>query len=75
MVRKFNTSPEPKNITADDMSRLLSNGQPQSTHESNYVTETLLEMYDIEELLNGTFPLKFTNTDHYQPEDPSIKPK
>ena len=57
------------------MSRLPSNGQPKSTHESNYVTETLLENYYVEEILNGTFPPKFTYIDHYQWEHPGIKSK
>ena len=57
------------------MSRLPSNGQPKSTHDSNYVTETLLEIYDVEELPNVKFPLKFTTIDHCQPEDPGIKSK
>ena len=37
--------------------------------------ETLLEMYDLEELLNGKFLLKFTTIDHYQREDPGMKDK
>ena len=55
------------------MSRLPSNGQPKSTHESNYITETLLEIYHVEELMNGEFPLKFTTINHYQWEYLSIK--
>ena len=55
------------------MSRLPSNRQLESTHKDNYITENVLEMYGVEELQNGTFPLKFTTIDHYQREDPGIK--
>ena len=55
------------------MSRLLSNGQPKSTHESNYITETLLEMYEVEKLPDGTLPLKCTTINHYQRYYPGIK--
>ena len=33
-----------KNIVAEIMSRLPSGGQQKSTHNSNYITETILEM-------------------------------
>ena len=36
--------------------------------------EMFLEMYDVEETLNGTFPLKFSTINHYQWEDTGIKP-
>ena len=67
--------PGTKNIIADAMPRIPSNGKPNSTHKSNYITETLLEIYDVKELTNGTFPLKFTTINHYQQEDPGIKSK
>ena len=57
------------------MSRFLSNDQPKSTHKSNYITEIFLEMYDVEELINVTLPLKFTTINHYQREYPGIKSK
>ena len=47
----------------------------QSVHEPNYITEIFLKMYNKEELLNGTLPLKFTAINHYQWEDPVIKAK
>ena len=50
------------------MSRIPSNGQPTYTHEYIYILEELLEMYDIEDLPNGTLPLKCTNIYHYQRE-------
>ena len=57
------------------MSRFSSNRQSKSTHGSNYITEKLLEMYDVEGLKNGTIPLKFTTLDHDQWEDLGIKAK
>ena len=57
------------------MSRLTSNRQPKYTHESNFVTETLLDIYDVEELPNNTLPLKFTTIDHYKLDDTGIKVK
>ena len=59
--------PGSKNIVANYMYWLLSNRQPKSTHEYSYITKTLLEMYDSEELPNGTSSLKFTTINHYQP--------
>ena len=56
------------------MSSLPLNGQPKSTQDSNYITETLLGMYDVEELPNLTFPLKFTTIAYSQWEDLGIKP-
>ena len=47
------------------MSRLLSDGQPESTRDYKFVAEKWLEMYDVEEIPNGTSPLKFTTIDHY----------
>ena len=47
------------------MSKFSLYGQTKYTHEFNYIAETLLEMYDEEELLNGMFPLKFRTTKHY----------
>ena len=58
---------------AYDISRLQLNGQPKYTHEYNWIMEDFIEMYDVKELMNGTFPLKFTAIDHCQREDPGIK--
>ena len=57
------------------MSRFPSDGKNKSTNESNYVLEKLLEIYDVEEIKMGTFPLKFTAIYHYQREDPVIQAK
>ena len=66
-------TPEAKITMTDSMYRLLSNRLPKSTHESNYIAETLLEMYDIKEIRNGKFLLKFTFINDYQWEYPGIK--
>ena len=57
------------------MSRLTSSGQLKYTHDSNYITETLLKLYDVEEIPNGTLPLKFPTINYYQWEYPGIKSK
>ena len=46
-----------KNIVADALSRLPINGSQMTTHEKTYTTETMSEIYDIEELPDGNFPL------------------
>ena len=55
------------------MSMLPSNGQPKYTHQSNCIMEFFLEMYDIEELPIGKFPIIFKTINHYQQEYPTIK--
>ena len=61
--------------TGDWTDHLTKPEKGKSTYESNYITETLLEMYHVEELLNGTSPLKFTTINHYQREYPGIEAK
>ena len=39
-----------KNIAANVLSCLSNNGNQETTHEKMYTTETMLELYDIEEL-------------------------
>ena len=39
--------PGAKNIVAYNMYRLPPNGQPQSTHKSNRIMETLFKTYDV----------------------------
>ena len=73
--RKIQYIPRVKNIAEDAISTFLSNGKPKSTHKYNYVAETLLEMYEVEEIPNGTFPFKFTTIEHYQRGYPGIKSK
>ena len=43
------------------------------THKSNYTTELMSELYDINELNKGTFPLSFQLIDCYQQEDPRLQ--
>ena len=40
-------------MVVGDMLRFLLDIQMNSTHDSKYIVETLLEMYDIEELPHG----------------------
>ena len=65
--------PRDKNIVADTMYKFSLYGQPKYKHKYNYTVETLLEMYGVEELPNGKFPLIFQNTNHYQWKYPGIK--
>ena len=59
-----------KNVAIDALSKLPNNGNQDTTHEEMYTTETMLEIYDIEELPEGTFPLSFNFVVHYNQEDP-----
>ena len=43
------------NMVADALSRLPNNVYQKTTHESTYTTETMLELYDIDELPESTF--------------------
>ena len=54
------------NIAADALSQFPNNVNQETTHETTYTTETMLEIYDIEELPEGTFPLSFNPIDLYQ---------
>ena len=51
------------------MSRLTSDGKPKSIHESNDAAVIFLEIYDVEQIPNGTFPLKSRTINNYQWED------
>ena len=62
-----------KNMVSDAMYRLLLDGQPKYTHESNYIVETLLEMYDVQKLPDGMLLLKFKTIDYYKWEYTSIQ--
>ena len=61
-----------KNIVADELSRLPTNGNQNTTYESIYTTETMSELYDIDELPEGTFPISFNTIYRYQQGDPII---
>ena len=58
-----------KNIAAYALSLLPNSGNQYITHEQTYTTETMSEVYEIEELPEGTFPLSFNLIDRYQLED------
>ena len=49
--------PGNKIIVADALSLLPNNGNQNTTHESTYTMETMSELYDIDELIDGTFTL------------------
>ena len=59
-----------KYITADALSQLPNNGDQVTTHEKTYTTETMSELYNIEEFSEGTFTLYFILIDRCQREDP-----
>ena len=48
-----------KNITAGALSLFPLNINQETTHESTYKTETMSELYDIDKLIDGKFPLPF----------------
>ena len=58
--------PGNKNIVADALSLLPNNGNQNTTHESTYTMETIPELYDIDELIDGNFSLSFKIIDRYQ---------
>ena len=58
-----------KNTAADELSQLPNNRNQETTHESMYLTENNLEIYYIEEIPAGMFPLYFKIIDRYHQED------
>ena len=48
------------------MYRLSFDSQPKSTHNSNYTSETLLEMDDLEELLGSSFTLNLKTRKYFK---------
>ena len=64
--------PGKSNIVADALSRLPINLNPETTLDSTYTTETISELYNIEELPEGTFHLSFNLIDRYHREYPSL---
>ena len=61
--------PGNKNIIAEALSQLPNNGNKNTTDESTYTTKIVSELYDIDELPEGTFTLSFKLKDRYQQED------
>ena len=64
-----------KNIAAYALSKLPNHGNQETTHEKTYTTETMPELYDIEKLPKGTFPLSFNLIDRFHWEDPFLTEK
>ena len=62
-------------IAADVLSQLPNNGNQETTHETMYTTETMLEPYNIKELPESTFTISFNLIDRYQQEDPFLTKK
>ena len=54
------------------LSVLPNNGNENTTHKSNYITENTLEIFDINELSEGKFLITFEIIDQYQRKDPSL---
>ena len=48
-----------KHIVADALSQLSNNGNQNTTHDFNCIMETMLEIYVIDKLPEGTFPIYF----------------
>ena len=51
--------PQEKYKVADALTKLFNKVNQETTHESTYTTETMSEIYNIDELPDGTFPLSF----------------
>ena len=58
--------PRCENIAAYAISQFTNNRNQQSTHDSNYSMETMTDLYDIDELPEGIFPIAFYHIDWYQ---------
>ena len=58
--------PREKNIVADALSRLTNYGNKMTTHELTHTTRNMSELYNINELPDGTLPLSLNIIDCYQ---------
>ena len=67
--------PGAENIVADALSQFPNNGNQETAHESTYTAETMSYLYDIEDLIEGTFTISFKIIDRHQQEDPFLKEK
>ena len=63
---KYRVYPERENIATDTVSQLPNNGNQYTTRDSTYTTENMSELYNIDKLTYGTFPLSFKIIDKYQ---------
>ena len=59
-------------MVADKLSWLPNNGNQKTTQESNYITEIMSEINDIDVLPEGIFPVNLEIIDQYQHKDPSL---
>ena len=64
-----------KNIVADALSRMPSNGNEDITENSIYQKEIVSEINDIEEIPEGTFPMSLKLIAKYQRSEPSLMSK
>ena len=58
--------PSEKNIAAYMLSSLPNDINQETTYESTYTTETMSELYNINEITYVMFTLSFKLVDHYQ---------
>ena len=61
-----------KNLVADAQSIFTKNDNQNTTQESNYITEIMSEINDIDVLPEGIFPVNLEIIDQYQHKDPSL---
>ena len=55
--------------------QLLNNGNQETKHESKYLVETMSELFNINGITEGKFPLSFQTIDCYQQEYPILTKK
>ena len=59
----------------DSLSNFPNNWNQKATQEYNYITETMSEINDTEELSKGKFPINFKIIDQYQQKYPGLMAK
>ena len=59
-----------KNIVSDEISQSTKNGNKNTTHNYNYIMETVSEIYDTNEIPEVTFPITFKIIYQYKLKDP-----
>ena len=60
---------------SDALSLITKNRIQKNTYKSNYITETMSEIYGTDELPEGMFPIKFNIIDQYQRNHPVLTAK
>ena len=63
------------NIVAEAISWLPRTWNQNITHKPNYITETMSEINDTEEIFEGKFPVYFKIIDQYQCKHPGLVAK